>query len=360
MNKSEAISSLLKPLGTLFSAGASVRNQLYDYGWLDIKDCGAPVVSVGNLTTGGTGKTPFTALLAKTLQERGQKTVIVSRGYKSQLENQISRVEIGNLREAAVKFGDEPAMLAHQLKSIPIYIGAERLAVASHAVGEVSPDVVIADDAFQHRRLKRSFDVVLLDATEPWWHFRPLPSGRMREPFSALNRAQAIVLSKANLAEPRRLDRIRDMARTAVDSSRLPIFLEVAYRLHNFTPLKSYLAGDDSQNISAANLANEKLFLLTAIGRPHAFANLVKTETGAQVVGSRWFADHHAFSSGEILSVTQAAERSGAAKIVVTEKDAVKLDPRDFGAIDPLVSRLDALPGENWDEFHARLAGSIR
>ncbi len=358
MTISESLSHIFKPLGALFRSGVAIRNQLYDRGWLKIQDCGSPVVSIGNLTAGGTGKTPFTALLAETLRKKGKRVVIISRGYKSSSENKIAKVTIAALSESSAQFGDEPVMLAHKLAGIPVYVGAEKIAVACQAVEVESPDVVLADDAFQHRKLKRSFDVVLLDASEPWWHFRPIPSGRMREPFSALKRADAIVLSKANLADPIRLDRIRDAARSAIDSSRMPIFVEVEYRITNFIPLRSFHSQVE-ELIPAARLRAEKLFLLSAIGRPEGFHNLVRLETGAEIVGHRSFGDHYSFTRSDISEIENAAQRAGATRIVVTEKDAVKLNVDDFAMVEPLVSRLEAVPDKNWDEFHARLIGAI-
>jgi tetraacyldisaccharide 4'-kinase len=353
----EKVSKVLQPLGALFNVGVAVRNELYDRGWLEVKDCGVPIVSIGNLTAGGTGKTPFTALLAQSLRDRNKRVSIISRGYKSALENSVSKVEIGQLASSAERFGDEPVMLAHKLRDVPVFVGSEKLAVACRAAQEISPDIILADDAFQHRRLKRAFDIVLLDATEPWWHFRPLPSGRMREPFSALGRAQAIVLSKANLAEPVRLTRIRDTARAAIDSSRMPVFVEVDYRIENFIPLRSFVLSVD-EKIPAKNISNEKLFLFSGIGRPEAFHRLVEQQTSAKIVGSMSFGDHARFAKSDILEIERAADRLGATKIIVTEKDAVKLVAENFTS-EPLVSQLEAVPRTNWDEFHAHLAGTI-
>jgi tetraacyldisaccharide 4'-kinase len=354
----ESLSHVLKPLGAVFRTAVAVRNQLYNRGWLQMRDCGAPVISIGNLTAGGTGKTPFTALLAQSLKEKGKRVAIVSRGYKSPSEKLVAKVTLDGLSQSSSKFGDEPVMLAHKLPGVPVYVGAQKLAVACRAVEVESPDIVLADDAFQHRKLKRVFDVVLLDASEPWWHFRPMPSGRMREPFSALKRAHAIVLSKANLADPVRLERVRDAARSAIDSSRMPIFVEVEYRINNFIPLRSFHSQVD-ELIPAARLRPEKLFLLSAIGRPEGFHELVKVETGAEIVGYRSFGDHYYFTKDDIGEIEKAAQRAGATKIVVTEKDAVKLNVDHFTMSEPLVSRLEAVPDKNWDEFHARLTGAL-
>jgi tetraacyldisaccharide 4'-kinase len=353
------VSNILKPLGTLFRGIVGARNTLYDHGWIATTDCGAPVVSIGNLTAGGTGKTPFTALLVSELKKSGKHPLIVSRGYRSELEGKINRVEISDLRASARLFGDEPTMLARQLRDVPVYTGAEKLAVACRAVEVHKPDCVVADDAFQHRKLQRAFDIVLLDATEPWWHYRPLPAGRMREPFSALKRAHAVVMTKVNLAEPKRVERIRDQARASVDSSRLPVFLDVEYRVKSFESLSDFLSEQPAKLIPAESLRSEKLYLLSAIGRPETFLDLVRRETGAEIAGSRSFPDHYSFSKNDVSETVVLAKRAGATRIVVTEKDAVKLQLSDFGDFVPLVSRLEAVPGENWDEFRASLLGAI-
>lgn len=353
---SEILSQILKPASAAFRLGTQLRNRAYDRGWIEIEDCGRPVISVGNLTTGGTGKTPFTKLLAERLRvSRARKLAIISRGYRSESENSVARVDTSSLTRAASKFGDEPAMLAHLLRDIPVFVGRRKVEVARQAVAEVAPDLIIADDAFQHRRLKRAFDFVLLDSTEPWWHFQSLPGGRLREPFTSLKRAQAIVLTKVNLADANKLSRIRDAARVNIDSSRMPVFIEVEYRIQRLSLLSDFLDGK-APTVNASDLKSESLFLFSAIARPAAFKQLIAAETGAKVVGSSELRDHASLAESDVTNAKAAAVREKASRLVVTEKDAVKLNPKFFKSDEmPLVSHLEAIP-QNWNEIDERFS----
>lgn len=351
---SEASSRFLKPAANLYRLGVGLRNRAYESGWLEVVDSGKPVVSVGNITAGGTGKTPFTKRLAESLLAKGRNVAIVSRGYKSASENLIAQVKVEDLASASRLYGDEPTMLAHQIPRATVFVGANKADVAKHAVAKINPDVLIADDAFQHRRLKRNADIVLLDATEPWWHFQMLPAGRLREPFSGLSRADIVVFTKVNLADAARLQRLKDAARANVDSSRLPVFIDLEFRIQKFATLSQFQRASEPL-ITPNELSNERLFLLSAIGRPAAFKSLIEKETGAQVVGSREFRDHALLSKSEIAQVITEAKRMGATQIVITEKDAVKLDAQDFAGFEPLVSSLTAVPQSDWNVVYERL-----
>lgn len=363
---SQSWSSLLAPLSSAFRCGVAARNALYDKGWIEARGVGRAVVSIGNLTTGGTGKTPVTAWLARSLVDRGRRPAIISRGYKSIMENEIGKVDLSagkRLSQLARLFGDEPTMLAHRLSEVPVYVGRHKVAVGRFAVSDAKPDVILADDAFQHRRLKRVFDIVLIDASEPGWHFRALPAGRMREPFSALSRADVVILTKVNLAEPARVERLRDMARARMDSAKQPLVMEMEYRLERFILLEAYRGGDargtakrgPPRTVAARELTSERIVLLSAIGRPEAFRRMVEEETGARILEHVEFPDHHFFGPGDLSRVADVVRETGATMVLCTEKDAVKIDSGQTWSCPTYVSRLEAVPRGTWDEFHARL-----
>ncbi|MCM2282534.1 MAG: tetraacyldisaccharide 4'-kinase [Bdellovibrionaceae bacterium] len=362
----DVAAGLLSPLGSVFQLGVAARNSLYDRGWLVAEEVGRPVVGIGNLTTGGTGKTPLTAWLAQQFLQRGHLPAVISRGYKAILESEVGRVDITSgkrLSQLSRLFGDEPTMLAHRLAKVPVYIGSDKVAVGRFAVEDSRPDVILADDAFQHRRLKRNFDLVLLDATEPGWHFRPLPAGRLREPLTALSRAHAVIVTKVNLADPVRVERLRDQARMHMESHPSPLILEMEYRLTQFLLLEAFRGGDargtakrgPPRSMTAAEVASEKVLLVSAIGRPQAFRRLVEMETGTRVVGHVEFGDHHAFAPGDIARIAAQVRETGATLVICTEKDAVKIDTGQTWSCPTYVSRLEAVPRGTWDEFHARL-----
>lgn len=383
----ELMSCVLAPFGALYRAGVSLRNEFYERGVLPTISCGCPLLSVGNITTGGTGKTPFTALLAEGLSRRGHRTAILSRGYRAQFESDVRRVvwtknesprsaEQGasDLATAAVLFGDEPVMLANRLPGVPVFIGRDKVRVAQAAIREVKPDVLIADDAFQHRRLHRDFDIVLLDATEPEWHFRALPGGRMREPWNSLQRAQALVFTKVNLADAERLKRLRSHAIENIrgSSNRFagmePLCIDLEYRLRTFLPLgairTAIQTGPASSNTYGASavapVAGERVFLFSAIGRPASFADLLRAETRVEIVGHEIFSDHHSFRAQDFVRLAQRARACGATKIVMTEKDAVKIPMTVEFPVEALVGRLEAVPCAPLDGLYARLAGILR
>ncbi len=361
------VSWLLMPVSCLFGLAVRLRAWLYFCGFLRSYGCGKPVISIGNLTTGGTGKTPFTAWLVGELAKRGSKSVIISRGYRSANENHISCVEFkGSVFEDAKTFGDEPVLLALRTRAA-VFVGRNKVEVARRAVVQEKPDVVIADDAFQHYRLKRSFDIVLLDATAPDWHLRLLPSGRLREPFSALRRADAIILTKVNLTEAARVRDMRQRALSAIRaaSAREALFLEVEYQLEQFVSLETRAL------IEANSLKDARVVLMSGLGRPEAFTRLVEEASGCMVVGHEIFPDHHFFDDNDLAHVAKKIRQAKATKILITEKDAVKLDAKVVAkhiSCEVLVSQLTlkfrgpetTTPGSHsveqlMDELHVRL-----
>jgi len=349
---------LLTPVASLYSGGMHLRNKLYDSGWKKSYQVAVPVISVGNLTVGGTGKTPFVALLLEELIRLGHRPAVISRGYRSKNESGVARVALSlfrepkdftvsglpklleGLRQSALDFGDEPTMLALRFANVPIYVGRDKVLTARRAIEEANPSVIIADDAFQHRRLQRNLDIVLLDASERPENFEPLPSGRMREPFSALRRAHAVILTKVNLSSPVRVERLRDLARLSVDSIALPSFYEMSYHLRGLASLLEFIKGE--WGIDPKTLSDQKIFVFSGVGRPDGVVKLVGEATGANVVGQMDFRDHHLFTSSDVNTVIEAAQRAGAHLVVCTEKDAVKFDfdPQSL-PIPVLVARLD-------------------
>ncbi len=364
--RGEKLSRWLRPLGSAFRMGVAARNGLYDNGWLRAEDVGAPVVSIGNLTTGGTGKTPMIAWLAGQLEARGKNPAVISRGYKAIFESEAGRVDPRSgkrLSQLAKLYGDEPTMLANRLGQVPVFVGRDKVTVARLAFREAKPDVILADDAFQHRRLKRRFDIVLLDASEPGWHFLPLPAGRMREPFSALARAQAVVITKVNLADPARVARLRDLARLELDSALLPPLVEMEHRITSYLLLEAFRGGDargtakrgPPRAMGPDGFKGEKVVLFSGIARPEGFKRLVETETGAEVAEHVVFPDHHYFGPGDLARIGEAVARSGASFVICTEKDAVKIDTGQTWVCPTYVGRLEAVPRGTWDGFHASL-----
>lgn len=315
------LKALLKPAAAVYEVLTSARNLAFECGWRKVFDPGVPVVSIGNLTAGGTGKTPVTALLANGLRSRGYAVGIVSRGFGGREKGPV-RVSATGDTEAAAKFGDEPAWLAARFPDIPVYVGADRVAAVQALKRENRVDLVIADDAFQHRRLARRFDVVILDALEPEWHYRLLPLGRLRESFSSLKRADSVFITKANLASLEERERLRKRIDAVfAETGEPPPIFEIESALSGFTKL----GGSTDEVIPARGLAGKKVLLASGIGRPESFERLMLQEADAQIVDHVVFADHHRYSKADLEKISARVREKGAELLVVTEKDAVKM-----------------------------------
>lgn len=316
------LESFLWPIAQVYRAAAIARSRGYDLGLLAKQNVGVPVLSIGNVTAGGTGKTPLTSLLIEKFRERGRRVGVVSRGYGGSERGPL-RVPADGSAESARRFGDEPAWLAARHPDVPVVIGADRVAAArllSGGSGSLQkPDLILADDAFQHRRLTRGFDVVVIDASEPEWHYRPLPLGRLREEFSALGRAQAVFLTKTNLVSSGELALARAMI---FDAARAPVF-EFESRIVGLAPLAA--RPDSPATLEPVQTRGQNVMLASGIGRPQTFKALVERDLGMMARDHFVFADHHRYSGRDLNEILARARECGVGKIVVTEKDAAKL-----------------------------------
>jgi tetraacyldisaccharide 4'-kinase len=285
--------ALLAPLGLLYAAALRARNRQFER--VQPQRLRHPVISVGNLSVGGSGKTPFVIHLAQVLARQGWSVDVLSRGYARAGEDVERVAEAG----AAERFGDEPLLIA-QSAHVPVYVGASRYRAGLQAEREI-PDlpkrVHLLDDGFQHRQLARAVDIVLVhrnDLTDSL-----LPAGRLREPLAALRRANVVVL--------------RD------EDAELAATLEPYLR--NETPIwrvRRKLGVPGSQ---------KHVLAFCAIARPREFYQALKAE-GFEVAGTRSFRDHHRYTQRDIESLSRLASRSRCEAIVTTEKDSVKLDAR--------------------------------
>jgi tetraacyldisaccharide 4'-kinase len=312
---------ILLPLSIVFTFLSFLRAKLYDVGVIESFSVNSKVICVGNLTSGGTGKTPIIRWLAQEISKRGKKVAVLSRGYK---RNSEKILKVNPMSAEVAKFGDEPLQLAKQLKGISIYVGANRVQAARQIINEESPDVILMDDGFQHRRLRRDLDLVVMDATQPLWHYWPLPLGFGREGRWALKRAQAVVLTKSNLAS------VSDIEKLNLGGLKLLEFNSHIVRCRTL----------DGEIWNLERLRGEKVALLSAIGNPASFEKQVKSN-GVEVVYHKIFPDHHRFRVWDINKFLAKAGKAGAAKTLVTEKDAVKLLEFNFPKDKVLIAELE-------------------
>ena len=283
-------------------AVSRLRNLFYDRGVLPILKPPVPVISFGNLTVGGTGKTPAVIWCARYLLERAMKPGIASRGYNPGAAS----AEEGN---------DEAGVLAQALPDVPHVWDADRAKAAAALVREHGCDVVLLDDGFQHRRLHRTIDFVLLDALDPFGCGFLMPRGFLREPASSIRRATCVIITHANLVTSERLINLRKRIWDIEEGVKL------AEAVHRPSALLV-----DSEEVDLESLRGTRVFILCGIGSPHSFVMTV-ANLGAEILGIRSFPDHHVYTADEITNVlAQAAER-GAEMVVTTQKDGVKLPP---------------------------------
>lgn len=277
---------------------------------------GCKIVSVGNITTGGTGKTPMVQWLARHMQGRGARVAVVARGYGGSLSQAGAVVSDGrqillDAREA----GDEPLLHARSLPGVPVVIGRDRVAAARRAAQEFGANVLVLDDGFQYWSLGRDLDIVLLDARRPLHNGRLLPRGRLREPPSELSRAHALVLTRADRAN----DEQRSAARRQLARwTSAPIY----EACHAPTTLRDEKTRRD---VPLDALRDARVCALSALADNAAFAATLRG-LGASVVEHLARRDHHPWRTGELQNAANRALSAGAAAVVTTQKDAVKIE----------------------------------
>ena len=281
----------------LYGVGVAVRNSAFDRGWKQIHRATAPVVSVGNLTLGGTGKTPMVEWLARWYRRQGVRVAILSRGYG----------HTGGLN-------DEGRVLEENLPDVPHLQDPDRVALAGIATRELETELIVLDDGFQHRRLARDVDVVLLDALEPFGLGHLFPRGLLREPIRSLRRADVVVLSRADLVTAAERESIRSEAERWAGPLR---WVEARH-----TPLD--LIDSEGTASPIDQVAGRSVAAFCGIGNPEGFRRTLLPLCHG-LLDLRVFPDHHAYSALDVGSLEHWAGLLGANLVLTTQKDLVKL-----------------------------------
>ncbi|MGN0954099.1 tetraacyldisaccharide 4'-kinase [Dialister sp.] len=285
----------------------------------DAKDCGIPVISVGNITAGGTGKTPCIIGIARMLEDEGCHPAVISRGYRSGLEKEGGMVSDGEkILVSQDMAGDEPYMMALKLPQVPVFVGKDRIRSAVQA-RKLGADILLMDDGFQYWPLKRERDIVLLDASNPFGYEHALPRGLLREPLDALKRASLFILTKSDQVKPETLDKLKKrLAHLAGD---VPV-ISACHRPSCAVPFP--LWKERIHKGALSSIRGKKAYLVSGIGNPAAFAGTAR-EAGFFLTGEMAYDDHHHYTDEDIRNVLSEAVKYGADMIVTTEKDAVKM-----------------------------------
>lgn len=324
---------LLLPLAPLYRGAVRARIGAYARGWISSSRLGAPVVSVGNLTFGGTGKTPVVIALVRDLVRRGRHPAVLTRGYARVVDDPV--VLVGpDPKAKAASAGDEPLELASRLPGVPVVVDADRTRGGIEALTR-GADILVLDDGFQHLKLERDLNLLLVDAGDPWGGGRMPPLGRLREPLAGIARADAVLVTKT----PREPEPILTEVRTVVadHAADLPV---LAARLDPTTVRR----GEDAAGPEV--LAGKRVVAVAGLGRPEGFADLLGA-AGAEIVDCRWFDDHHPYTEAEVCAAVESARNAGAV-VVTTAKDAVKM-PKGAAV---WVVEVGMVPlGGHWDEL---------
>ncbi|MCP3968131.1 MAG: tetraacyldisaccharide 4'-kinase [Lentisphaerae bacterium] len=340
------------------------RIWLYDKRVVRNRAIGCLVVSIGNLSCGGTGKTPVVEVFAKSLCQHGRKVAVLSRGYRSKERSFMTKLiqkfsskkmevppkivsDGTNLLMNSEYAGDEPYMLASNLKDVAVVVDKDRVKSGLYAIDEFGTDTLILDDGFQYLSLKPHINIVLVDSTDPFGNHHVLPRGILREPIKNVRRADYIFLTKSNggshLKHLKNFLRRHNRRAEIIECCHKPLYLEKVYQRGDRKPL-DYLKG-------------KRVATISAIARPESFESFLE-ELGAILVHKVHYADHHRFTQQEIIDFINGAKHGDAEIIVTTEKDAVRmprLDRRDI-PMHFLRIEIDILSGqESFDQCISRI-----
>jgi tetraacyldisaccharide 4'-kinase len=308
----------------LYSAAINFRNALYEKGVFKLHSLGVPVISVGNITVGGTGKTPMVALVAGMLLEKGEKVGILTRGYGRKNPKQRVLVSDGErILADAKQAGDEPFELARKLSGKAIIIAdADRVSAGIWAREKFGITTFVLDDAFQHRKVRRDTDIVLIDATNPFGNGKTLPFGILREPLQNLQRADSIVITRANLIED--VSNLTSQIRQY--NQNCPIYVS-QNQVSTVTELKNFQSIQATKD--TGQRTQDKVFAFCALGNPNNFYEQLRQEK-FDLTSTQTFPDHHFYTSKDIAKLTRKARSIGAEILLTTAKDAVKLQGLEF------------------------------
>jgi tetraacyldisaccharide 4'-kinase len=316
-------------LAVVYGLGARLRRSLYVNELLLPKHLPAPVVSVGNLTVGGAGKTPVTACLTRFFQAHGKKVAILSRGYGGQNQGVTCISDGQQIYQKPPQVGEEAYWLARNLPGAAVYTGASRYAAGGLAWEQFKPDIFLLDDGFQHFQLHRDLDIVLLDAAAPFGNGHLLPRGILREPRSALAAAQVLILT--------RYEEDRDQQTLTNLQSAYPHKTVLTATIRP-SAARLYPAGRPEP---PAALKGQPLLAFAGLARPEVFRRSL-ADLGVRLLGFQAFPDHHPFSPADLANLIREAATAGAAALITTGKDWARLGEQWDAAVPLWVLEVEA------------------
>lgn len=327
-----------------------MRNSRIDRNRATFPRLSSPVISIGNLTSGGTGKTPLTLYIARRLSNRGYRVAIVSRGYRGSREKSGGVVHDGNrLLMTPTQAGDEPFMMALELKTVPVLVGRDRFKSAQRAITDFGATVIVLDDGFQHRKLKRDIDLLLVDHCRGFGNGHLLPRGPLREPLSSLSRAHAVIETRAARAAPSNYR--QTLLRHGMEG---PVFQcefrpSVIRILGEATPTSPYQAPGAPPPTKA--LRGLRVYAFSGLADNDNFHQTLSA-LGCQVVGFRHFPDHYWYQATDVTRLQKEALQTQAQVIATTEKDIIRMDKDTAWPLKVVIFGINPDFGNQEDAFH--------
>ena len=311
----------LSAAAAVYRAALTALSASYRIGLLSTHGLPVPVISVGNVTVGGSGKTPLAEVVVLALRGMGARPAIVSRGYGRRTRGVRIVADGGGLRLGAKDGGDEPVLLAERLPGVPIVVGESRYEAGAVAVGTCFADALVLDDGFQHRTLYKDLEIVVVSGSDPWGNGRLFPRGSLREPLSALKRAGLVVVTNPPTAAA-----TSDIAHVLRFRASAATVLSGAYRP------TSLRRGDHVPAEAPEALRGRKVLMLAGLAAPGGFVETAEG-LGAEVAGLVQFPDHHWYTPGDLARVAARLGETGAEAVLTTEKDWVRLREMPQGAV---------------------------
>jgi tetraacyldisaccharide 4'-kinase len=330
---------VLRLVSMFYALGQRIRVGLYHLKIFKTQRLDCHVISIGNLTMGGTGKTPTVMMVADTLRRQGFKPAILSRGYGGKSGEFVNVVNDGQQTLLSPEMaGDEPVMMARRLKNVPVLTGRVRYETGKYAIEHLGANVLILDDGYQHLPLHRDLNILLCDATRPFGNGAVFPAGELREPLSAMDRADVICLTRCSGNES--TDRVDGYNRRGV-----PV-IKTGLRVQSVIELKS------GKETGIETVQHQPAAAFCGIAYPQDFFRTLE-QVPVQIVNQNDFPDHHDYSDDELRGIEDQGKQAGAKMIVTTEKDAVKLKDHSFDLpVYAVRIALEILEGqEEWDRI---------
>lgn len=305
---------VLWPLSALYQIGLAVYLLIYNTGIRKRCKLGVPVISIGNLTFGGTGKTPAVHTVCKMLADQGKKVLVLSRGHGGKADGSVVVSDGESVLCDTSISGDEPMLLAKSLPGVPVIVGKDRRVSGRLAVEKFSPDVIVMDDGLQYWQLYRDLDIVVLNAQKPFGSGFVMPMGDLREPVSGLNRAGIVLLSYADKVSSEALDNIIERVHKLSNAACFKC-------AHKPVGLRDAFSGEQ---FDLGWVKGKKIAVFCGIGHPESFLNMLQS-LGADILSSKVAGDHYEYSQEDIASIKKQGEQSGAEAYVTTAKDLARL-----------------------------------